>query len=93
MPEQDDSPLVKGHPVRYGIYFDMKDPSTWGESDVTEVDSFVFRNGCLCQVEIGVWHNVLMRDERYIPMHEHPFALLRIRVSVMEKRSSNGLYG
>jgi len=85
MPEQDDSPSGKGHPVWYGTSFDMKAPPTWGDPDATEVVSLTLRNGRVCQVEIEAWHNVLMRGERDIPMHEHPFTLLRIRV-----KDSNG---
>lgn len=85
IPEQDDSPAGQGHPVWFGTSFDMKDPSTWDEPDATEVVPWTLRNGRICQVEIEAWYNMLMRGERDIPMHEHPFTLIRIRV-----KDSNG---
>jgi hypothetical protein len=85
MPGQDDSSSVKGHPVWYGKPFDMKDPPAWDDPDAKEVVSLTLRNGRVCQVEIEAWLNLLMRGQRDIPMHEHPFTLIRIRV-----KDSNG---
>lgn len=85
MPNQDDSPSGKGHPVWYGASFNMKDPSTWDEPDATELISWTLRNGRVCKVEIEAWYNMLMRGEQDISMHKHPFTLIRIRV-----KDSNG---
>jgi hypothetical protein len=80
IPEQDDSPKGKGHPTWYGVSFEMKDPTTWGEADATEVVPLTLRNGRVCQVEIQAWYNLLMLGKRDIPMHEHPFTVILIRV-------------
>ncbi|MEW6406690.1 MAG: transposase, partial [Chloroflexota bacterium] len=70
----------KGHPTWYGTAFDMKDSTTWGEADATETVSFTLRNGRVCQVRIEAWYNLLMSGKRGIPMHTHPFTLIRITV-------------
>ena len=78
LPPQNDSP--KGHPLWYGADFDMKDPSTWGEPDATQILPLTLRNGRECQVYIEAWYNLLMNGKYGIPMHEHPFTLIRIIV-------------
>lgn len=78
--EQGDVSNGKGHPTWYGTSFDMKDSTTWGEADAIETVSFTLRNGRVCQVQIRVWYNLLMRGKRGIPMHTHPFTLIRITV-------------
>ena len=75
----------RGHPVWYGKPFNMKDPTTWGEPDTSEIVPLTFRNGRDCQANIETWHDMLMRGKRDIPMHEHPFTLMRITV-----KDSNG---
>jgi hypothetical protein len=80
IPKQDDSPKGKGHPTWYGEPFDMKDSTTWGEADATEVIALTLRNGRVCQVEIQAWYNLLMLGKRDIPMHAYPFTLILIRV-------------
>jgi hypothetical protein len=80
IPEQDDSPKGKGHPTWYGEPFDMKDSTTWGAPDATEVVPRTLRTGRVCQVEIQAWYNLLMLGKRDIPMHTYPFTLILIRV-------------
>lgn len=81
IPLQDDSPKGKGHPLWYGEAFDLKDPSTWGEPDDTQTIPITLRNGRQCQVQIQAWYNLLMTGKRDIPMHDHPFTLIRIIVT------------
>ncbi len=80
IPKQDDLPKGKGHPTWYGEPFDMKDSTTWGEPDATELVPLTLRNGRVCQVEIQAWYNLLMLGKRDIPMHSYPFTLILIRV-------------
>jgi hypothetical protein len=80
IPKQDDSPKGKGHPTWYGEPFDMKDPTTWGEPDATQVVPLTLKNGRVCQVQIQAWYNLLMLGKRDIPMHTYPFTLIMIRV-------------
>ena len=70
----------QGHPTWYGTPFKMKDSSTWDEADGRENFPFTFRNGRVCQIEMQTWYNMLMRGKRDIPMHEHPFTLIRVVV-------------
>ena len=69
----------------YGTPFNMKDPTTWGEPDTSEIVPLTFRNGRDCQANIETWHDMLIRGKHDIPMHEHPFTLMRITV-----KDSNG---
>jgi hypothetical protein len=81
IPQLDDSPKGKGHPLWYGEVFDLKDPSTWGEPDATQTLPITLRNGRQCQVQIQAWYNLLMTGKRDIPMHNHPFTLIQIIVT------------
>jgi len=70
----------KGHPTWYGECFDLQDPSTWGEPDVVEEDTFTTRKGRVYRVQLEGWRNLLMTGKRDLPMHQHPFTLIRVRV-------------
>jgi len=79
------APLVegkraKGHPIWYGERFDLQDPSTWGEPDMVEEDTFTTHKGRVYRVQLEGWRNLLMRSKRDLPMHRHPFTLIRVRV-------------
>lgn len=74
------SPKGKGHPVWYGAPFDMKDSTSWGEPDATEVVPLTLSNSRICQVEIQAWYNLLMSGKHDIPMHKYPFTLILIRL-------------
>ncbi|MCP4140699.1 MAG: transposase [Chloroflexi bacterium] len=89
-PEQNDSDKKKGHPRWYGAAFDMKDPSTWGKPDAGEVVPVTLKNGRDCRVRIEAWHDLLMRGKRNIPMHKHPFTLIRITVEDNDGKSVFG---
>jgi len=70
----------KGHPTWYGERFDLQDPSTWGEPDVVEEDTFTTRKGCVYRVQLEGWRNLLMTGKQDLPMHRHPFTLIRVQV-------------
>ena len=70
----------QGHPTWYGARFDPKDPSTWGEPDVVEETTFTNRKGRVYRVRLEGWQNLLMTGRRDLPMHRHPFTLIRARV-------------
>ena len=67
-----------GHPTWFGPVFKMPDPSTWGTPDEIGNTTFTTHKGQCCHVEIMGWNNMLMNGKRGIPMHPHPFTLLRI---------------
>jgi len=70
----------KGHPIWYGERFDLQDPSTWGQPDVVQETTFTTRKGRVYRVQLEGWRNLLMTGERDLPMHQHPFTLIRVRV-------------
>lgn len=70
----------KGHPTWYGTSFKCKDPSTWGEPYETASTTYTTKKGRVCHIEIQAWRNMLMTGKKHVPMHEHPFTLLRTTV-------------
>jgi len=69
-----------GHPTWYGERFDLKAPSTWSEPDVVEETTYATRKGRVYRVHLEGWHDLLMRGKKGLPMHKHPFTLIRVRV-------------
>lgn len=69
----------KGHPTWYGKPFCLKDPETWGEPDEVAETTFTSQRKAVYRVEIQAWHNLLMHGKKDIPMHQHPFSLVKIR--------------
>jgi hypothetical protein len=70
-----------GHPRWYGERFALPDPTTWSKPDETLTQLETSRRGKVYRVEVQAWHNMLMRGETTpvkLPMHEHPFTLVRI---------------
>jgi hypothetical protein len=70
-----------GHPTWYGERFSLSDSETWTESDETHTQWETSRRGKVYKVKIQVWHNLLMKGKNKperLPMHEHPFTLVRI---------------
>lgn len=70
-----------GHPKWYGASFSLQDTTTWHETDEQVTTTYVSRRGKTYRVEIQAWHNMLMRGRRkpeLLPMHRHPFTLVRI---------------
>jgi hypothetical protein len=79
-PVQEDTVYSEGHPKWYGEPFKMKDPETWGNPDNLKNKTYTLRNGRIVDVEIKAWNDLIMRGKIGIPMHKHPFTLIRIAV-------------
>jgi len=71
----------QGHPAWYGESFCLKVPDTWGNPDQTAETTFVSHKKISYRVEIQAWSNMLMRGGKNLPMHQHPFTLVKIRLS------------
>lgn len=70
-----------GHPTWYGDRFSLSEPESWGKPDETFTFQQTSRRGKEYTVEIEAWHDMLMPGKETpikIPMHEHPFTLVRI---------------
>jgi hypothetical protein len=80
MPDQNNMLKGNGHPTWYGTSFKCKDLSTWGVPDETASTTYTTKKGRVCHIEIKAWRNMLMNGKKHIPMHEHPFTLLRATV-------------
>jgi hypothetical protein len=70
----------KGHPTWYGEPFRLKEPATWGEPDETLITTYTTRRGKTYTLHLEGWHDLLMRGKRDLPMHKHPFTLVRARL-------------
>jgi hypothetical protein len=70
----------RGHPRWYGERFALKDSSTWGEPDAVEETTLTTRKGRTYRVLLEGWHDMLMRGKKNLPMHQHPFTLIRVQV-------------
>lgn len=72
-----------GHPTWYGAPFSLSDESTWHAPDATATTTMISLSKKEYQVKIEAWNDMLMHGERkpvVLPMHEHPFTLVRIRL-------------
>ena len=70
-----------GHPTWYGARFALADEATWTAPDARQTVWETSHRGQEYRVEIQAWHNMLMTGKRKpepLPMHEHPFTLVRI---------------
>lgn len=70
-----------GHPTWFGEPFALSNPATWPAADETESHGETSRRGKVYRIEVQSWNNMLMRGKRQpkpLPMHEHPFTLVRI---------------
>lgn len=70
----------RGHPTWYGEPFRLHDCTTWGEPDEAAQTLHTSRRGHTYTVHIQAWHSLLMKGKRDHPMHNRPFALVRIRM-------------
>jgi DDE superfamily endonuclease len=71
----------KGHPTWYGAAFSLSTAATQTPPDETQTLWETSRRGKQYRVEIQAWHQMLMPGESKpvsLPMHEHPFTLVRI---------------
>ena len=78
-PEQIGSPKP-GRPAWYGTPFYLKVPDTWSEPDEVTATPFVSHKKISYRLEIQAWSNLLMRGGKNLPMHPHPFTLVKIRL-------------
>jgi hypothetical protein len=79
-PEPIEGQLGAGHPTWYGERFALREPETWGKPEEVVTVSVTSRKGRLWQVRLEGWHDKLMRGKRDLPMHQHPFTLIRVQV-------------
>ncbi len=79
-PSPAEHPPGKGHPTWFGAPMSLKDPTTWDEPDERTTTTFTTRKGVIYSVTIEGWHDMLVRGKRDLPMHQHPFTLVRARV-------------
>lgn len=70
----------RGHELWYGAIFNLRKPSTWGESDESISELFQTRKGKIFTVNIDGWNDILMHQKNGIPMNEYPFRLVRITI-------------
>lgn len=68
----------KGHPTWYETPLCLKAPATWGEPDEVSETTFLSQRKVTYRVEIQAWHHRLMRGKKGLPMHQHPFTLVKI---------------
>lgn len=69
-----------GHPAWYGASFCLQVSETWGDPDQTAETTFVSHKKISYRVEIQAWSKLLMRGGKNLPMHQHPFTLVKIRL-------------
>lgn len=79
-PESAEGKSGVGHPTWYGERFALREPETWGEPDETVTFTVTSRKGRTWQVRLEGWHDELMRGKKDLPMHQHPFTLIRVQV-------------
>ena len=72
--------LKQGHPAWYGEPFCLKVPDTWEAPDQIAETTFGSHKKISYRVEIQAWSNMLMRGGKNLPMHKHPFTLVKIRL-------------
>jgi hypothetical protein len=76
------SRIGKGHPIWHEEKdFFLKDPTTWPEPEEKISIPGISRRGKPYRTDIWAWQNLVMRGKckpRKIPMHQHPFTLVRI---------------
>lgn len=70
----------KGHPRWYGSPFRLKDATSWGDPDEISISDYTTRAGKHYTLHLEGWHDLLMRGKKEVPMHQHPFTLIRARL-------------
>lgn len=68
----------RGRPLIYGREIFLREPS---QPDLEEVTTKTTRKGSVYQVHLERWNDVIMQGSHDERTHEHPFDLLRVRVS------------
>lgn len=72
---------TRGHPQWYANAFKFHAPDTWGAPDDIAMVNFKTKNGRECYAELIGWHDLIMRGKHGVPMHLHPFTVIRISVT------------
>ncbi len=69
-----------GHPTWYGKPCSLSDPTTWGKPDERLTFQETNRRGKVYHIVVEAWYNKLMsgKNKPKLPMHEHPFTLVRV---------------
>ena len=75
-----DQKAGQGHPIWYGNPFRLQDATTWGNPDDTFSTEYTSRGGKHYTLHLEGWHDLLMRGKQELPMHQHPFTLVRARL-------------
>lgn len=79
-PSADEKASRPGHPVWFGKPMPLKNPYAWNEPDEVAEIPFITARRKYYKARIEGWHDMLIPGKRDIPMHEHPFTLVRIRI-------------
>ena len=74
----DNAVVEAGHPQWFGEALHLKNDSTWGNFFEKFSVTHTTRSGKTYTVQIQTWHNMLMRGKKEVPMHKHPFTLVRV---------------
>jgi len=68
----------RGHPRWYGGRFALNDPSTWHPPDAERSYTITGSRGQTYSVRTQAWEEMVMRGSKDLPMHNHPFTLVRV---------------
>lgn len=79
-PSPEPNGVRRGHPTWFGKPMPLQKPSEWDKPDEVVETSFTTSKGKHCTAQIEGWRDMLFRGKRDVPMHEHPFTLVRVRV-------------
>jgi hypothetical protein len=79
-PLGEDTARRRGHPTWFGRPMRLTTPATWEPPDEVATTTCRTRKGQHYTVQLEGWHDRLRRGKRDLPMHQHPFTLVRARV-------------
>jgi len=69
-----------GRPRIYGQRFALNRPETWSPPNEEQQWQETTARGHVHTITIRVWHSLIMRGKRNMPMHRHPFTLVQVVV-------------
>lgn len=72
---------TRGHELWYGEEFHLKDEATWGAPGEEVSTIFKTRKGKQFTAHIQGWDDMLMRQNKGIPLNEYPFRVIRITIT------------
>ena len=76
----EDGPSRRGHPRWHGTPFTLDDERTWGAPVETLQWEWQTSRGRPLRIVLQRWNDLLMNGKRDVPMHTHPFDVIRGRV-------------